>query len=522
MEVAMNRCARLLGFSLIAASVAGCATDAISTTSGDVVGTALGGVSRFLGVPYAEPPVGDRRFRPPAPPAPWTEPLKATDVGPSCLQAPGGLAGSSGQDEDCLRLNIWTPSLSSDAKLPVMVFIHGGAFITGSGGDALYDGARLAEKGQVVVVTINYRLGVFGFLAHPALIAEDPNGSAGNYGLLDQQLALKWVQSNIEAFGGDPANVTIFGESAGAASVCAHMASPLAGGLFQRAIGESGSCIMLSTPLLDDPSQSHESAVSLGKRVAEALGCDAAPDAAACLRDKPTKDVLEAVPAKLDLNLSAAQYGPNIDGWVLPIDVGDAFQSGNVTRVPYLSGANKDEGTLFTVGVSVSTRAELEELIQTSIPDHASEALTLYPEDKYPNAHDALSALIGDLFLCTQRLQARFMSTVEPKTFFYHFTRENLAGSLTGLGAFHGTELPYVFHNFNFPFIGGAEEEKLSEAVIGYWTRFAKTGDPNGGAVTWPAMTEALDYLDIDATQEAGTNLNSDVCDAMEPWLSDL
>jgi len=466
----------------------------VETTSGTEVGHTAKGVNEWLGIRYAEPPVGPLRFAPPM--------LRGKQSGEHWA---GSMGGSCENGEDCLFLNVWAPP---DAKgLPVMLFIHGGAYTMGSAPEA----ATLARKGNVVTVTINYRLGVFGFLAHED-IASEPGNVAGNYGLLDQQLALQWVKQNIAAFGGDPGNVTIFGESAGAGSVCSHLLSPRAEGLFHRAIGQSGSCVF------DFPSRERMQAT--GRRVAEALGCTG--DTPACLRAASFDALKRAMPAKLEFEADADKWVPTADGDVLPTDTFSALEGGKLHRVPFLSGANGNEGSLFTLAMRIETRAELEELVRKAMPNHADDALALYSEAKFPVPKDAATALIGDVFVCGQRKQAALISAHVPDTYLYHFTRAN-PSLAWNLGATHGSEVPYVLGDIGFPLTETKEDTKLSEDMIGYWSRFARTGDPNGGgAVTWPRFGAGGEYLVLDVSVEAKANLAPERCDVFEAWLPSL
>ncbi len=466
----------------------------VETTSGTEVGHTSKGVNEWLGIRYAEPPVGALRFAPPV--------ARAKQAGEHWA---GSMGASCEKEEDCLFLNVWAPDGAQG--LPVMVFIHGGAYTMGSAPEA----ATLARKGNVVTVTINYRLGVFGFLAH-ADLANEPGNVSGNYGLLDQQLAMRWVKNNIEKFGGDPMNVTIFGESAGAGSVCSHLLSPLGAGLFHRAIAESGSCV------LDFPSRSRSQLT--GQHVAEKLGCTG--DVPACLR-AATADALEAaLTTKLEFAADADKWVPSADGEVLPVDPYAALQGGRLQRVPFLSGANGNEGSLFTVGMKVDTRADFEELIRKAMPNHTSAALALYSEAKFPVAKDAATAVIGDVFVCGQRKQAALISAYVPSTYLYHFTRAN-PSLAWNVGATHGSEIPYVFGELGFPLTETADDRRLSDEMIGYWSRFAKNGDPNGtGAVTWPQLGPAGDYLVLDTTIQAKANLAPERCDLFETWLPSL
>src|SRR5690349_6433505 len=311
------------------ASVAHAQTVTATLPVGPVAGVVTPAMLEFLGIPYAEAPVGDLRWAPPEPHAPWTTPLDASTFGSPCPQTPSAF-GIPSSTEDCLFLNVYVPHRKTvperdlKRKRPVMVWIHGGAFQVGSAGN--YDPTKLVTAGDVIVVSINYRLGALGFLAHPALSAESPAGISGNYGILDQQLALRWVQDNIAGFGGDPKRVTIFGESAGGISVHTQLASPLAAGLFRRAIVQSGA--VFAQPTL-------QAAEALGQHSADALGCS--DQTAACLRALSVDDVLANQPSGLQTT------SPVIDGVVLPLPLRDAFQNGAFNRVPVMQGSNHDE-----------------------------------------------------------------------------------------------------------------------------------------------------------------------------------
>jgi para-nitrobenzyl esterase len=474
-----------------------------------------------LGIPYAAPPVGALRFRPPAPPASWSAVRDATKFGPACSQS-----GDSSSSEDCLTVNVWTPAIGSCAPLPVLVFIHGGGFSSGSSSDALYDGQKLAARGPAVLVSLNYRLGALGSLAHPALDAEDTvHHVSGNQGLLDQQLALRWVQANIRAFGGDPRRVTAFGESAGAISLCAHMASPLAAQLFRAAIGESGPCTFLTTPIRDVPGDAHESAETLGQRFAAGLRCDSAADPLACMRSKSVSDVLAAIPDPPLVNPTGAGWGPIVDGYVLPRTPWQALQAGSLQHVPYITGVNRDEGSLFVGNTAVGNEQEYQAAIAALVPQHVDAALALYPAASYANPRAAYVAFLTDvLFVCPARAQARAMAALEPHTYLYAFTRQNLAGSVVGLGVFHGSELPYVFDNFSFPFLALGSDETLAGAMGGYWTRFASQLDPNlDSAIAWPQYTEADDaYLELGDKIQPGKALHASACATVETWADKL
>jgi len=494
-------------------------TGQVMTDHGPIIGHASGAVTAFLGIPYAAPPVGALRWAATADHAAWSAPLDAAALGPACSQTAGGLGQSGPYSEDCLTLNVWTPSANPAAHAPVMVFIHGGVFIHGSSNQPGYDGAAIAAAGGVVV-TLNYRLGVLGFLAHPALTAEDAHHSSGNAGLLDQQAALRWVHANIAAFGGDPANVTIFGESAGSMSVCAHIASPLAAGLFRRALGESGTCLLFATPLHSVVGATRPSAEAAGVGVAQALGCGAASDVLACMRAKSTDDVLAASPSVEDIAGLPSQ--PNIDGYVLPEPPAQAFAAGRVNRIEsYLGGTNLDEGTLFSVMKTLDTEADYEAAITALVPGHASDAIALYDPARYPSFKAAYDAALTDLvFVCPTRVQARRLIDVGTTTYAYEFTRLTTFGAAASLGVYHGSELPFVFGNLTVRSGMSAADRAFSNQVIGAWTRFAATGDPNGGgAPAWsPYAAATAAYLDLGDPLKPETGLHQATCDVVEQW----
>lgn len=498
----------------------------VSTARGPVIGHVADGVTSFLGVPYAAPPLGNQRWRAPAEHAMWTTPLDASSKGATCMQTRGTLSGTGPQSEDCLFLNVWTAkTVTNDAaRRPVMVFIHGGGFTAGTTSGTDYDGASLAAKG-VVVVTFNYRLGQFGFLGHTALTAEDAeHHSSGNYGFQDQQAALRWVRDNAAAFGGDPANVTLFGESAGSMSVCAHMVAPASAGLFHKAIGESGVCGFLITPLHDIAALPQlGSAEAQGRRFETAVGCAGMSDLPACMRAKTAEQVLAAAPTPVELSRYGVRYQPNIDGYVFNEAPWVSLLAGRFQHVPFILGSNRDEGTAFTISITIADAAAYEAIVRATLPDRVADVLRLYPVSAYPSPKAAYEAFLRDaVFVCPARALARITAPTAP-TYLYHFTRANdRAGVALGLGVFHSAELPYVFGNFSGLFVRAAADEPVIEATQGYWTRFATTGNPNGaGAPMWPAYTEMNDtHLEIGDMVRTGTGLKRDVCDTMATWLA--
>ena len=457
-------------------------------------------VGIFKGIPYARPPVGANRWRPPAPADGWAGVRDATTFGPACVQ-PTLPADNIYADppprmsEDCLSLNVWTPN--SARKAPVMVWIHGGSQTFGYGGSPLYDGAALAARG-VVVVTVNYRLGVLGYLATPELSAESPHGSSGNYGLLDQIEALRWVRRNIAAFGGNPANVTVFGESAGAMSVVQMLASPLARGLFQKAIAESGG--MPTLPELKTPMHGLPSAEDLGKSVAMA----AKADSLAALRAMDAETLTNAA--------RAANYPvwSTVDGWVLKRQTADTFDRGEQARVPTLAGFNGDEiRALFRVAVSPDTKTYVA-AIRERYRDLAAPFLKLYPDDDLDGS--AQNAMRDGTFGWGMQRLAEKQSAIGAPAYLYRFDHSYPAAAR--FGAFHGIEVPYVFGRIGKPVPAAwpaapdtAAERELQDAILDYWTQFARTGAPGAAqGVAWPRYGRARRYLDFAARPVPGAD----------------
>lgn len=451
--------------------------DPVHVEQGQVTGVdgATVEVRIFKGVPFAAPPVGDLRWRAPKPAANWEGVRAADKFSPTCMQRAGN--NSRQASEDCLYLNVYTAAKTAKEHRPVMVWIHGGALTGGAG--SIYDGEALAKKG-VVVVTVNYRLGVFGFFAHPELTKESDRNASGNYGLLDQVAALEWVQKNIAAFGGDPKRVTIFGESAGSWSVNYLMASPLARGLFHRVIGESGGEFAPARKLAD--LEQAGTKLAAGNSIAE-------------LRAKSADDVQK---------MGGFQTAANVDGWFLPQDVYTTFSTGKQSDVPLLIGSNSDEGTMFT-----PPNVKLATFRETAGKRYGAEAdafLKIYPANTDEEAWDAQAASMRDqVFGWEMRTWARMQTkTGKSKVYMYYFSRVP-PGKNRVKGAYHGSEIAYVFGNLKIaPFAGSSDEprpwqeqdHKLSEAMSSYWVNFASTGDPNGkGLPKWPAYHAKDDVL---------------------------
>jgi para-nitrobenzyl esterase len=494
----------------------------VRTDAGDLLGTATASGTAFLGVPFAAPPVGDLRWRAPQPVTPWPGVRMARVAAPTCMQDPRiPPAGVGNNSEDCLYLNVHVPASASTAgPLPVMVWIHGGAFINGAGSQ--YDGTVLAHEAQAVVVTVNYRLGIFGSLALDALAAE---AKAGNYALQDQQAALRWVQRNIGAFGGDARRVTIFGESAGGTSVCNQLISPAAKGLFQRAIIQSGTCPSVQ------PTRAQ--AVAVGKAYADRLGCVAGAAQLACLR---SKSALQALAASPDIDAadpaSLGQFSPHIDGVVLPEAPRTAIRAGRFHQVPVLLGNNADEGTLFIALAfelqrgTPMTEAELQAMVKGNAGDSGLAALAssivleAYRPSRYGSPNLAAAALLGDsLFACPTQFLARALSDHVP-TYVYEFQEKNapvfVNDPFMPWGAFHASELPFVFGTrivTTPPSPDPAEvatpaQKALSKAMMAYWGRFAATGQPNvSGQKAWPRFNRLLQATQTFKSQGIGTEL---------------
>jgi para-nitrobenzyl esterase len=450
----------------------------VRTESGQVSGSG-GEIVAYKGIPYAAPPLGDLRWRPPQKPAPWSGVRECQAFGDDPLQGPRGEGRGPRYSEDCLTLNVWTPG---GARRPVMVWFYGGGFMVGSASYAMYDGAALARKG-VVVVTVNYRLGIFGFMAHPALTAESPHHASGNYGFLDQVAALQWVRENIAGFGGDPGNITIFGESAGAVSVAAHLVSPLSRGLFHRAILQSPA-ILRRLYTLD----------AAERAAVAAVGTDIA-----ALRAMPAEELLPKA-ARIGAGpgrLTAPQPIRMItDGWAFPEDERAALLAGHFAHVPMIIGGVEAEGPFFVRNMPVKTLADYQGFTETGFGPFAAEARRLYPASSDAAVFDAVSAFFADsLFNYGVRGMARLNAGAGMPTWRYLFTRRR--GNKAAPPS-HVEEVPYMFGTLDAPFFGGNPptddaDRALSQTMMEAWVRFAATGDPNGGGLAWPAYDPARD-----------------------------
>lgn len=472
------------------------------TANGVVEGvvSADGKVRTFKGIPYAAPPVGPLRWKAPQPVTPWKGVRKAVDYGARCMQTDvfsDMQFHDDGPSEDCLYLNLWMPDVHSKARLPVMVWIYGGGFRAGTTSEPRQDGGNLSKKG-VLVVSMNYRLGIFGFFSLPELAKESGHDSSGNYGLMDQVAALKWVKENIASFGGDPDNVTIFGESAGSSSVSALMASPLAKGLFNHAIGESGAAFSHD---VKTHSETERVDADFAKFV---FGTDSLE----ALRAKSTATIEEAGSRE-----AAPKFSINIDGYFLPESARDIFAAGKQSHVPLIAGWNLDEGDYDSIlKDDAPTRANLEARVRTLYGDNADALLQLYPGTTEAEVKRAAQDLAGDRFtaLHTWEWLEVQVKTGQAPVYRYRFeqTLPLPAGSAPNAEpqAPHSGEIEYVFEvlpSKDLPW--RPEDEKVSDLMSTYWTNFAKTGDPNGeGLPHWPTYApEKYEVMHINTDPHA-------------------
>jgi para-nitrobenzyl esterase len=483
------------------------------------------GARSFKGIPFAEPPAGDLRWKPPQPVKNWEGARKADKFGPRCMQLPiyGDMNfRSNGMSEDCLYLNVWTPAKSDKEKLPVLVYFFGGGFMAGDGSEGRYDGESMAKKG-IVAITVNYRLGVFGFFAHPELTKESPHHASGNYALLDQHAALEWVRQNVAAFGGDPKRVTIAGESAGSVSVSAQMASPLSKDLIAGAIGESGSILraLSAVPLAEGEQAGVKFAAGLGKGDAPSL---------AELRAMTAEQLLEAT-AKPGL----PRFIPTVDGYFFPKSPFEIYAAGEQAHAPLLAGTNSEESGYFAViGRETPTVENYRKALERLYPGKAEEVFKLYPASNETEVMDAAQQLASDRFIgySTWKWMDVATKTGGKPTYYYLYARPRpamrpemgdaqpgLAGGVVRgrqaaadprpqpRGAVHSAEIEYAMGNLdlNKVFAWKPDDYKVSQVMQDYFANFIKTGNPNGkGLPKWPKFAEGQRIvIDVNMRAEA-------------------
>jgi para-nitrobenzyl esterase len=488
------------------------ANGTVRVEGGIISGAEVDGVRSYKGIPFAAPPVGNLRWQAPQAVVPWQGVRECTAFGPQCPQAP--YAESSmyytppqKQSEDCLYLNVWTTAKASE-KRPVMVWIHGGALTRGSGANRAYDGTAFAKRG-VVLVTINYRLGPLGYLAHPELTAESTQHASGNYGVLDQIAALKWVKKNIAAFGGDAGRITIFGESAGSWSVNTLVATPLAKGLFQRAIGESGATFNRQATL----QEAEKNGAAFGK----ALGADSLK----AMRAVPVEKIIDVF--NNDAEGKKFRTQPNVDGWVLPDEVRNLFAQGKQNDVNVIVGSNANEmTTLTTPAIVPKTLEDYHKRIAAQYGEMTKEFDAAYP---VKSEADIASAFLGSLrdttFTLGMRTWARQTATGRSKAYLYFFSHVPPNPNSKTLGAYHAAEIVYVFNNLNKANQLLTETDaKLAETMTAYWVNFATTGDPNGkGLPQWtPYNPKDEPYMDFGDTVQLRNHLLKDQLDFQEQF----
>ncbi len=487
----------------------------VTLSDGSLRGYSASGTTAYLGIPFAAPPIGDLRWKPPAAPAKWTGVRDAGAFGKACVQTNlYGVMAVRSTNEDCLYLNVFTPAKKIAKPRPVMVWIHGGGLLNGRTDD--YDPRKLVTDGDVIVVSTTYRMNVFGYMAHPAL---DKEGHAfGNYGTLDQQAALKWVQANIQAFGGDPGNVTVFGESAGGLAIMFNLVSPAAAGLFQKVILQSGVSAAGQTPL--------PAAEKIGEDFATAMGC--ANQSAECMRSKSVDEIIEKAGRFLNGAVRA------VDGTVLPDQMQKLMAEGKYHKVPILLGNNQNEWNWFTSLTELATKKPMtadeyeQRLVASYGAERAPKVAQQYPVGSQPSPSESFShAMTSSGFICPSRRIMRAADRYGSPLYVYEFMDKNAPQYFPPVsypyGAAHTLELQYVFPGYH----GAAgvkkplsnEQQRLSDAMVKYWTNFAWNGNPNGRSVpTWPRWTAANENTQLLNTPEIVTAKDSGIDRKCEFW----
>lgn len=496
------------------------AQTSVTTTYGPISGITEEGILAFKGIPYAKPPVGELRWQAPQPPAPWSQTRMTTDFSPKCPQknfSPTQDSAITEGEEDCLYLNVWTPALTG--KRPVLFFIHGGGNQQGSasetlnGGAFLYTGKFLASRKDVVVVTINYRLGALGFMSHPAVAAASSSKTAGNYGTMDQILALEWVRDNIAKFGGDPGNVMVFGESAGAVNTSLLLTIPLAKGLFHRAGIQSGSPV--AAPYIVGE--------NFSKSFASRMGCatGSLDQQLKCLKALPVSKIIAELESPLSGGKVTLGWGPVVDGLVIPKDPTTVFLTGQHNKMPILIGSNADE--MSASSPLVVTPAQVRTLFDAYVPEaYEAEGLTLYP----PGTTNAqarqsyIQTLTDAQFTAPARRLAKGLDVSQTEPVWRYLFSHAQAGLGAFYGSAHGLELPFIFQSVEETSYGkGAffnnNDRVVAKALMDYWTNFARTGNPNGtGLTVWPVYDYQKDpYLDIKSPVASAEGLRTQKSD---------
>jgi para-nitrobenzyl esterase len=485
----------------------------------------------FKGVPYAAPPTGALRWRAPEPVVAWQGLRGARAFGLPCAQSFTELMTEpiTSSGEDCLTLNVWSSAKALDDRRPVMVWVHGGAYVQGGSSQRHYEGEALARAAGVVLVSLNYRLGPFGFFAHPALSLESGRGGSGNQGLQDVVQALRWVKENAAAFGGDASRVTLFGQSSGAGIVNALLTAPVAGALFHRAILESGT-VLGPIQHLRDTWYMLPGGEAIGERVQKAARIEGA-GALVALRALATAAVQAAADPQKPFSVLGNRYAPVVDGHVLPEEPIAALEAGRFARVPVVVGANEDEGTVFAPLFGTTTAFTYAQLSAFAYGTRATDVLRLFPAANDAAAPAALARSLGmAAFVAPGRRLAALVARHGVPAYLYHFTKRRPGDVGERLGAFHGAEIPYVFGNLaervvpGFGSIGVDERDRLlSQQVIAYWARFAATGDPNGGgAVEWPRFDDRRKaVLEFGNELRVRDGVHAEACDVFDAAFGD-
>jgi para-nitrobenzyl esterase len=523
-----RRLCRVALFTLLLASIAGCAKAPVEAPVVEAGGEVLvgarvdadGGMAVFRGIPYAAPPVGELRWRPPEPHVPREGNQDASRFGSACPQLQGNpdwyrdVAQKFGRSpdeipdltdirEDCLYLNVWSRNLNGGAPQPVMVWIHGGSNINGVSHEPNYHGHNLAKR-DVVVVSINYRLGALGFMAHPALTAESDGEVSGNYGLLDQIAALEWVRDNIANFGGDPDRVTVFGESAGAGDIGTLIVSPLARGLFRRAIIQSGGYPLHNAATVSDDEV-------FGVEFMSALGVGDGPGQLQEMRALPWQEIVAAVPSAAPGRFT----GEVVDGWLLPEPAADIFEAQEQNPVEIVIGSNANEWLMYLP--QPVEEQQLHAVLKQKIREgHRAEVLAALDKAVGGDIAAKLDLLTGAIdFHCPSLAIADAQHQLTDRVFVYRFSRVRPNGEK--LLAYHGAEIPYVFDTADDWLPADRVDRALTDTMVAYWTQFAKTGDPNGaGLPNWPAFDPRRDvHQDLGDEVRTATGLNREFCEAL-------